>query len=126
MKRPSSTKGPWLPPDSPAHIEANDLAAVRDQIDAVAVNRRRGADAQAHVVEIEVRVVCLKAGHDQLPEELAGGLVKTHYQAAAGRAYAAILQGIVIRTDIHASVGDRRRAVGLRAQPRHPLHIFRG
>ena len=35
-------------------VEANDLAAIGHQVDAIAVDGGRGADAQAHIVEIEI------------------------------------------------------------------------
>ena len=90
----------------PMNVKAQNLAAISYYVDSVAVNGGRRTDAQAHIVEIEIRLVRLKLRHNQLPEQLAVRLVEALHKTAACRTNPRVLQSIVIRTDKNAAVGN--------------------
>ena len=100
-------------------IETQHLATAADHIDAVALDRRRRADAAAGPIPID-------AGgdfrHNQLPEELAGALVKTH-QHAAITGVTRIARPSVVGTDVDASASHNRRGMGLGTDLSDPAHV---
>jgi len=103
-------------------IETHHLAAATDRIHAVALDRRRRADAAAGPIPID-------AGgdfrHDQLPEQSAGTLIQTHQHAAVSD-MARIARPPVVGADVDASAGHDRRGVGLGADFRDPAHVASG
>ena len=109
----------------PMDVEADDLATIGHQVDAVAVNGRRRADSEAHIVEIELGEVGFEFRHDQLPEQPAGGLVKAHYQPTMCRSDSWVAEVLVVGADVDAAIGDGRCTTGLRAEPGNPLHVLR-
>ena len=66
-------------------------------------------------------------GHDQLPEQLAGGLVEALDQPALRAAEARIVgHGQVVGAHEDPAAGDGRIAVGGGAEPGDPLHVLGG
>ena len=100
-------------------LEAQDLAAVVDEIDAVALDRDGGGDAAVGPVEVDVLVAL---GEDELPEEAAGLFVEAHQHAAV-----ALLGGIarvaVVGADVNAAPGDDGRGMGFGAELSGPLDV---
>ena len=69
--------------------QAGDVAAIGRDVDPVAVDRGRGANAERHVVKIELGQFRLEARNGKLPEQFPSGLVEAHQtvrHASSGRA----------------------------------------
>ncbi len=60
-------------------VQAHDLATAGDEINAVALDARRGEQAQVFPI---VDLAGGQFGNDQLPEERAGFFIETHQDAA--------------------------------------------
>ena len=102
-----------------AHVQAQHLAAIADQVGAIAFDRRRRS--QSDIVPVGP-LDFLQLGHDQLPEKLAGLLVEAHQHAAVALDVR-VAGGLVVRAHQHPAAGHDRRTVGLVSQPGHPFHV---
>ena len=100
-------------------VEAENFAMAGDGVNAVAVDRRRRADAELMVVGF-----ALHFGNDQLPEKLAVGLVETHQHILVADVFRIARRGVV-RADEDFAARDDRIAVGVRAEPDRPFHAAR-
>ena len=98
-------------------VEADELGAVADVVDAVALDERGAGDALVGpVVHASGRQLLVR----DLPEELAVRLAERHHHAAVA-GLLGIAQALVVRAHEHDPARHHRVAVGLRAESRHPL-----
>ena len=103
-------------------FEAEDFAAIVDQIDAVALDGNGRGDAALGPVVVDVLGAL---GDDELPEEGAGLFVEAHQDAAV-----ALLRRVarvtVVRADVHAPASDHGCGVGFRAEFSGPFDVPAG
>ena len=93
-------------------VQADDLAAAGHQVNAITFHARRGEQAQTFPV---VHFARGEFRDDELPEELTGLFVEAKQNAAV--ALVLRIAGVLVDDDV---------AVGLRAEPGHPLDVFGG
>ena len=103
-------------------VEADDLAAIGNDVAAVAFDGRRGADADVFPV---ADLTGAELGDDELPEEFAGLFVEAHEHATVARLFG-IAGALVIGADVDAATSDNGSAVGLRAEFSDPAHALGG
>ena len=108
-------------------IETDRLAAVGHEIHTVALDRRRGADAEFHSVEIlaYLGAIDLKLRHDQPPDQAPRLLVEAHEYAPFGCLEAGVVDLLVVGADVDATAGDHGAGVVLTADPRDPADVLR-
>ena len=112
-------EGPIVAVGHALDVETHDLVAIRDGVDAVALHRRRRADARLGPIEIRIRP---ELGHDQLPQEVAVLLVEAQQHAAVAL-MTRIAGRIVVGPNEHPPLGHHRRGPGLAAQRHDPLDV---
>ena len=102
-------------------LGADDLAAGRDVVEPVALDDRRGAAGRRRRPVLEDLV----GGHvvDDLPEELAVGLVEAHEDGLVALDLG-IARHVVVGADVDLAAGDDRAAVGLGAELGDPLDVL--
>lgn len=112
---------PLVAVGEPLDVEADQLAAVGNDVTAVAVDRGRRAEADEFPV---ADLAGADLRDDELPEEIARLLVEDHEHAAI-TGLGGVARGFVVGADVDAAAGDDGGAVGLRAELRDPADMLR-
>ncbi len=104
----------------PVEVETNDLAAVREHINAVPLDRgRRG---HAHVGPVQKNVLDHLGDH-QLPGQLTGGGVETHQDAPIPLVFR-VAGTVIVGPDQNAAARHDRTRIGVRSQSGGPEDVL--
>ena len=114
--------GPLVAVGLALDVKADDLAAIGNDVAAVALDGDGGAEADIFPV---ADLAGADLRDDELPEERAGLFVETHEDAAVAD-LGGIAGGFVVGTDEDAAAGDARGAVGLGAEFGDPADVLGG
>ncbi len=112
-----------IPIGLPGDVETEHVARSPDQVDPIAFDGRRGANAQVLVREKSIAGQPRGSHRSrELPEELARLLVEALDQPALGTAEPGVFRkGQVVGPDIHMATGDGGIPIGIRTQAGDPL-----
>ena len=100
-------------------VQAHHLAAIADQIDVVALDRGRRADAGVRPIPVNA---VGQFRDDELPEEVAGLLVQTQEDAAVALVFW-IARLAVVRADEDTAASNDGRGMGFGSQWRRPFDV---
>jgi hypothetical protein len=114
--------GPVIAVGHSQGIQTHDLTAITNDVDTIALNRRRRRNAALWPIEVRV---FLALRDDELPKKSAGFFFKTHQHTTV-----ALMPGIaghaIIGSDVNAAVGDYWRGMRLSAELRGPFDVVPG
>lgn len=103
-------------------VEAEDFAAVIDDVDAVVFDGGGGTDAGFGPVEVGIFPAFWD---DELPEERAVAFIEAHQDAAVADVFRVAGDGVV-GADVDAAVGDDGGGVGFGAERGGPFDVLAG